>query len=185
MLQIFKLYLAAYYLAIFFFCPINSYALTLEQAYKEIPHRQTQYLETIAKIDPAYSKQLKKIFRLTDNAVVAKVEALLWLSGNKTKGKDIRQYKVKIVSILKSLKKIEVSKDIKPVKDLIVKAISEQKLFLETKNKLDKNWHKNSLVISSSNKLKSAYSILMKAFKNEAAINKQAFFDHLCALDFI
>ncbi|NIP39793.1 MAG: hypothetical protein GWO07_16190 [Candidatus Dadabacteria bacterium] len=44
---------------------------------------------------------------------------------------------------------------------------------------------REDLVHSSSNKLKRAYSILMKKCPKENGHNRQAFFDDLCALDFI
>lgn len=40
-------------------------------------------------------------------------------------------------------------------------------------------------VISSSQKLHEAYGRLMQVYPQEAERAKQAFFDHLCALDFI
>ena len=40
-------------------------------------------------------------------------------------------------------------------------------------------------VRSSSANLQGAYSDLMRLYSSENATNKQAFFDYLCALDFI
>ena len=45
------------------------------------------------------------------------------------------------------------------------------------------NFH--SLVRSSSSKLIQAYNHLMQSYPKESPHNRQAFFDHLCALDFL
>ena len=50
---------------------------------------------------------------------------------------------------------------------------------------LHKGGNVHSLVRSSSNQLIQAYDYLMQSYPQESPHNRQAFFDHLCALDFI
>jgi len=77
--------------------------------------------------------------------------------------------------------------------ELIVSAIEEQKQFFqewaeasdEEKADIREQTARHPLVQSSHRKLIKAYKKLMSQFPEETKHNKKAFFDHLCALDFI
>jgi len=98
--------------------------------------------------------------------------------------------------LLLRINKLEVPATLKPVHQLVTEAIREQSGYFETwQRSVDrseafnyslnnrKRLHKN--VTSSHNKLFEAYKILKKLYPKEIKHNQKAFFDHLCALDFI
>jgi hypothetical protein len=77
--------------------------------------------------------------------------------------------------------------DLGAVKDLITSAVKEQQRYfavLDSHRKLEFDAG-NRFVQSSHGKLIHAYRLLMSRYPQENAHNKKAFFDHLCALDFI
>jgi hypothetical protein len=76
---------------------------------------------------------------------------------------------------------------LEPVKRLVGTAIEEQARYfssLDQSKKLSFN-ARDKLVQSSHAKLVNAYNLLMAQYPQESAHNNKAFFDHLCALDFI
>ena len=154
---------------------INSaHAITVEEAYRSIPHQQTTYKASLTNNKDA--RTLEKLFELVDQAIVQKVEASNYI--RKQGGTAYSSYQQKISAIINSINLLSIDDKIK---SLIGKAIEEQSLFLKKQNL---NFS-DPLVTSSSNKLKAAYSELMRAYSQEPQVNKKAFFDHLCALDFI
>ena len=77
---------------------------------------------------------------------------------------------------------------LRPVYTLVEQAILEQMHYLEQWQEAGVPDQFNSrapLVQKSHRKLVRAHQLLVQAFPAEATHNKSAFFDHLCALDFI
>ena len=104
---------------------------------------------------------------------------------------DMPHYSVIYNSLLSRIRELRPSEKAIPAQKLIVEAIEEQHLFFKKWMNADENsvdfrqYHKNKLVRSAHKKLLKAYNILMSAYPKETAHNRQAFFDHLCALDFL
>ena len=84
---------------------------------------------------------------------------------------------------------LEVPARLGQVHGLVMQAVQEQRKFLL-------HWYRNQwdsslriaqepLVQSSSHKLRAAYVALMRLYAGESETNRHAFFDYLCALDFI
>ena len=87
-------------------------------------------------------------------------------------------------------------KDCAAVRQRVVEAIEDQKAYFQEwesaqvasspfKGALGSAGPRHALVTTFGQKLHQAYSELMRQFPKESAKNQQAFFDHLCALDFI
>jgi hypothetical protein len=70
---------------------------------------------------------------------------------------------------------------------LVVEALVDQRSYFDeaASRQSTAGLAQNARVQRASQKLKSAYSILMRLYTEESKSNKNAFFDHLCALDFI
>ena len=164
----------------------NAYAVTIEEAYRAIPHRQTTYLQTNSSLSQEEAKAVESFFHLVDLAVVARVEALQVL--RTSKGRVERQ-----ISDLKRLgqrlKEHQQPERLKNVMYLVGQAVLDQAHYLQATARQDR--HKihdlsaSAVVKSASDKLHQAYSEILEIYPQESEKNKQAFFDHLCALDFL
>ncbi len=105
-------------------------------------------------------------------------------------------YQRTLNSLLRELEALNPPERIIPAVNLITTALQEQRSYLREWDQatakrqpfpyvLHRGGNLHSLVRSSSNKLLQAYNHLMKSYPKESPHNRQAFFDHLCALDFI
>ena len=169
-------------------------AMSVDQAYRSIPHRQTTFDKSASKVSGQNKMFLKKMFVITDDAMVARLEHLSQLYYFKGKGDAGKSaYTRKINGLLRKLKTLPTPASLKGVHRLVLEAIEEQKQLLNQwaiapmskKQEFKKTYTRHPLVISSHNKLIKAYETLMGRFPTETAMNKRAFFDHLCALDFL
>ena len=169
--------------SLFTFNP-NSYGLSVEEAYRAIPHQRTIFDEQAAVMPVNEKKFLSEFFVLVDLAMVERVGILLWLTTRGEKGNVAQGYP----DILNKLNALEVPNNLREVHRQVIEAIEQQRQFLDEwkeKGVSSMDIHAHPKVISASEKLRSAYSLLMQAYPKENARNKQAFFDYLCALDFI
>jgi len=133
---------------------------------------------------PAEKEFLNEFLHLVDLAMAQRVEMLLWLSTNGQGGSEDNNY----AQILDDLESLDIPSALKKVHRLVVEAIEQQRSFLEEwqKNPRKKrNFVTDPKVRGASQKLRSAYSQLMSLYPHEEQHNKKAFFDYLCALDFI
>ena len=162
----------------------DSFCLTVEEAYEAIPHRRTVFDYNTSLMSTQEKKYLTKVFNLTDLATVERVNMLIWLTTGGQTGELANNYS----NILNRLYEINPPAGLVNYHKLIISSIQEQrKALVKWKNSsFDySKLRKEQLVRSSSSKLKRAYAILMKKYPKEGNHNKRAFFDHLCALDFI
>lgn len=156
---------------------------TIEAAYRAIPHRRTLFDITTAQMKEDDKDYLDRFFQLTDLATVERVGMTQWISSNGQQGKLAEHYDV----ILNAFRDIRPPPELNIARNLVVKAIQEQQAFLVEWHQSGKKKfpHNHVRVRRSSGNLRKAYSILLKTFPQETKQNKQAFFDYLCALDFI
>lgn len=171
--------------------PSVASAMTVSEAYASIPHRQTPYDPQISPIPTPDSEYLSRLFTLTDEAMRLRVEALRQLYHN-FDYTYIDEYNVIYAEIIQQLRTLPSSGTAKQAQNLILEAIHEQKNFLnEWANarqedlRIYRDYAKHKDVKSSHRKLLKAFGILMDTYPQESPENKKAFFDHLCALDFI
>ncbi len=168
----------------------DSLTLSVEEAYALIPHKQTRYDHRTSPIDKNQKTYFHQLFSLTDFAVIVRVELLQKMYHQKPY--NIQEYERIYESILSKIDRLEPASHLKGAQILVKHAIEDQRKFFmkwhhaEKSAKQDyKRYSSHPLVARSSSNLKVAYGIYMQSYPQESSSNKQAFFDHLCALDFI
>lgn len=137
------------------------------QAYRAVPHRQTPYDPNNSNQSPIIARYFGLLFSSTDLALIERIEGL-----KNNYRPDL--YRARITE----LENIEVPTGATESHALILSAIKEHDRFFSG-GKKDSN-----LVRQSHQKLLKAYNIILKNYPDNAH-NQQAYFDHLCALDFI
>lgn len=171
--------------------PAYADSMSVEEAYGAIPHRKTDFQNHDSKLDHASKAYLSEMFDLVNGAIVQRVQTLRWFASRGERGSSYEEYRANIEDIQEAMKRLEAPDSLANVKALVLQSIHEQSEYFR---KLDVSAGEGEpfrfnrgdpLVVSSHRKLIAAYNQLMKTFPFENRNNKQAFFDHLCALDFI
>jgi len=159
-------------------------SMTVGDAYRAIPHHRTQFDRRAARMDASDAHYLESLFELTDLAMVERVQSQLWLqSGGKHGSREENHRK-----ILAHMDSLESPKSLARVHALTRAAIDEQHRYLSMWQHSGQAGYFSRaapLIRSSHAKLIAAYNELMVLYPQEGDHNRQAFFDHLCALDFI
>ncbi len=139
-------------------------------------------------LPPAQTLYLAQMFELVDKAIVLKV-----LAGKAMQARDFEIVK-KIISdysgVLSQLLALTATDDLKPVASQIYSAIkNHQRYFMEKQKHFEVSGQYDNKytpdIYQASDNLKQAYGLLMQQFAHEQKNNKIAFYDYLCALDFI
>ncbi|HSE84468.1 MAG TPA: hypothetical protein VLB01_07975 [Thermodesulfobacteriota bacterium] len=170
---------------------ISAHGMTIEEAYRAIPHRQTTFNAASARMSDEEAAYLKEFFKLVDLAIVERIQTLAWLQTSGEYGASFEHYENSIDDLLYQFNALEVPKHLKNVNKLVSQAIREQKSYFQNwqmlleKGQQFKFQPRHPHIIGSHQKLVQAYRQLMRVFPREDKHNHQAFFDHLCALDFI
>lgn len=167
------------------------FGVTVKESYLSIPHQQTPFNLKEAQMERGEAKVLDYLFHVVDFAIVGKVQTMEGFQSHGERGISFEQYESQIDIALSELERVSISNQLSLPYKLIIEAIGEQKSYLAA-------WHESTvegqsfkfnshhpLIRSSHQKLINAYTHLMKSFPDEKSHNRQAFFDHLCALDFI
>lgn len=152
-------------------------SLSVDQAYKAIPHNKTRFDPSTAGMEPDEKTFLDTFFGLSDLAVAERVETQAAIS---TKMPATGNYD----EILKRLRALQVPPKLKTAHQLVTEAVDEQRQYLEGLRQGGAFDASAPLVESSHEKLVQAYGELMRLYPSENQHNQQAFYDHLCALDF-
>ena len=166
-------------------------AMTVEEAYRAIPHEQTDFDTKAAKMSAEESAFLAQFFTLVNYAIVAKVETLQWFSSKGRHGSPYGQYKMKIDNLITEFQGLNVPKNLTDVHKLVLESVIIQHAYYEKWDTAVKRgeqfrFNRNDQLISNSSaRLIQAYHLLMAHYPQEAKNNKSAFYDYLCALDFI
>jgi hypothetical protein len=171
--------------------PVLAEEMTIEQAYQAIPHERTPYNAQQSTSPAADAKYLDHLFFVTDMAMRARVQTLIMFHANKPEA--LEKYVSDVGTLLASFEMVQTPAHLKEVQELVVSAIKDQQAFFEswadTKpplyDSIKQSYGSNPAVISAHQKLIKAYSLLKQAYPGETQHNTKAFFDHLCALDFI
>lgn len=140
---------------------VNAYTLTVEQAYRAIPHRQTQFDSKTSNLPKDQREYLTEVFKITDTATVKKVSLLMQYrdpkgSAGQRTDDDTLNYK----TILNNLYNLNPPAGLQTFHQLIIYAISEHRDAFNKWNNGLFNYARISeepLVRSSSSKLKQAY----------------------------
>lgn len=158
-------------------------SMPVDKAYRSIPHQQTTFNSSSATMSVEDAGYLNKLFSIVDVAVVERVQTLRWYQTGGLRGVNNNNY----AQIISELEQMDVPDNLKQAHTLIQQAIVEQNQYFRKIDSSDiYSFKANDLTIRSSHtKLIKAYNLLMALFPKENNHNKTAFFDHLCALDFI
>lgn len=158
--------------------------MSIETAYRAIPHTRTPFRANQTRLPDEQADYLNALFTLTDSGVVERIVVQSKLGAGKHWTPDKSNY----TAILQAITSLDTPERLIPVEGLIFEAIQEQERYL-------KGWRESgnpryfksgdALVQSSHGKLITAYKKLMRIYGAEGSHNRQAFFNHLCALDFI
>ena len=168
--------------------PQFSLPLTVTQAYQAIPHQRTEFDSVFSEVPAPEKAYLELMFPLIDQAIAVRVSTLRAYTSGLRIEDGFAQYQALI----------DFANTITPPSTLatyhkdIVLALQAQKAFFQ-------DWRAKSLgftykgnatgkhpqVKAASRHLRAAYNQLMTTFPQEDSINKSAFFDYHCALDFI
>ncbi len=168
--------------------PFAAAALTVDQAYVAIPHQRTPFDTAASRLARGQAEALQQLFDLSDRGTVLRVDALQGLQ--RADVAHVRAVVRDYAALQEALKQLRPTQQTRAATDLVMQAVQQQQRFFEAKlqagnsgSRLDAAFTAD--VHQSSQKLRQAYSLLMAAFPEETARNRQAFFDHLCALDFL
>ena len=158
-------------------------SLSVADAYRAIPHQQTTFDANGSRIAGREQRFIEELFRLTDFAVAERVQSLQWYLSGGMNGARPSNYE----ALIGRLAALPAPDRLRPVKKLIGDAIEEQARYFSTQDETSrlKFNARDKRVQNSHHKLVNAYNLLMARYPEESAHNKKAFFDHLCALDFI
>lgn len=167
---------------------------TVEQAYEFFGRERTPYDRGQSPIPELEARYLGRFFAAADAAMQARVNIMQHFFAGQS-------YKKYMPVYLKTMQEIEQeffferapTKELKDIETLFLNALGEQRDFFIYWSKasggaftaLRNDFTKNELVQSSHTKLLKVYTQLMILYPNETAYNQKAFYNHLCALDFI
>jgi hypothetical protein len=165
---------------------------SVERAYEEIPHRRTLYQADVSTLPRDHSFSLEQMFPLVDRAVAQRVATLSWFRSGGSSGKTASSYNAQIRTILSEFDFLARPRELAPVRTAIVGAIEDQQAYFhKSQESMQRGGAfvfagvQDPLIASSHKKIREALSLLKKMYPNESAHNRQAFEDHLGALDFV
>lgn len=164
---------------ILLFCS-SVHAMGVEQAYQLIPHQRTVFHLHKTNLPGSEAQQVAKLLKLSEKAMVERVNAL-------HNGAGKTGYLSRIDDILWQIEQLQLPGQVRTARDHIQLAVQQHRSFFELQDVSGSNakTSRNQLVQSSHRHLIAAYQVLMQSYPEETKHNKQAFFDYLCALDFI
>lgn len=150
-------------------------AMSVEEAYQAIPHHRTVFSPKEATMPKPEADALMTLFEATDVAIIAKARV--------KKGESVA---AAYADAFKAQKALRLPEKLKAIQHLIAEAVQNEHDYLSaSRANPSLPFQGHPLVQSASQKLHQAYSELMRLYPSENASNKQAFFDYLCALDFV
>ena len=170
-------------------------AMSVEEAYRAIPHRYTPFESKSVKMSPKDAAALQGFFRLLNLAIVERVQAQTWFQSNGKRGVAFPNYQRSTDGLIAQLEALTQPDSLKAVHRDVIDALRDQRAYFEEWQRAVRRGElfryqpgaspHHPRVLSSSKKLQQAYGRLIQHYPQETERTKQAFFDHLCALDFI
>jgi hypothetical protein len=134
-------------------------AMSIDEAYAAIPHRRTVFDRRAATMSAEEADALDRLFAIVDRAIVARVTK---------SGHD---------DVLADFRALRLPSKLGRVQSLVTEAIVAERAYLADGDR--------SAIPRASARLHEAYAELMRLYPGEGAHNRDAFYDYLCALDFL
>jgi hypothetical protein len=170
-------------------------AISVEEVYRAIPHRYTPFEARSVKMSPKDAAVLQEFFRLLNLAIVERVQAQAWFQSNRKRGVAFPSYQRSTDGLIAQLEALTIHDSLKAAHRYVIDALKDQRAYFEEWQRAVRKGEPfryppgasphHPRVVSSSQKLQQAYGRLIQIYPQETERTKQAFFDHLCALDFI
>lgn len=181
-------YLVLAWLSIAAALPFPVAAMTADEAYSAIPHRRTLYEPPASTAAPDKARELGRLFTLTDEGVVLRVQGMR--AQRERNAAEVRGLLQRYDSLVAKLEGEKFAPEVARARDLIAEGVRMHRKFLASRPAGGMTFVRAELhaapdVTQASRKLMGAYQLLMAAFPKEAERNKTAFYDHLCALDYL
>jgi hypothetical protein len=168
--------------------PRNLPTISIVEAYAAIPHKRTVFNAKESPLAITNTFALTHLFEAVERAIVLKIMADKALGSKNAEAmtQTLEQYS----SVIKSLLSLDSPNEIKPAQTLIISAIEKHQAHFTQKQTAAIAGKTHDLstspeITSASADLQRAYSALIKSFPQETVNNKTAFYDYLCALDFL
>ncbi|MCA9265734.1 MAG: hypothetical protein KDA60_17855 [Planctomycetales bacterium] len=169
--------------------PSYPLALTVDEAYAAIPHRQTRFNTSEAKMPAAEQEYLRIVFATLDQGVALRVSATQAYSN----GDYDRDYANNFVVLAQFVDDLSPPSGLGKYQREIVSALEREGNYFgdwqtqrsgfpsKGRPQLEQNKH----VRAASRSLRNAYGILRSRYGSERRHNQEAMFDYHCALDFL
>src|SRR5512144_3253835 len=107
------------------------YAITVEEAYRAIPHRYTPFESTQVKMSPKDAAVLQEFFRLVNLAIVERVQAQAWFQSNGKRGVAFPNYQRSTDGLIVQLEALTIPEALKAVPRDVIDALKDQRAYLE------------------------------------------------------
>ena len=163
-----------------------AWGLTVDEAYQAIPHRRTPYEARLSTLSATEREFLAKLFSLSDEALVERITALTaFREGNRA---QLERYEEHITRILTTLRALPEPASAHELAATLGQAIEHQRAFFRaafSSSTQEVKIATDSSVRTASNELRRLYTDLMTRYSGEHPHNRDAFYQHLCALDFL
>ncbi len=181
-------YIAFAWLSIAAALSLPADAMSPDDAYSAIPHRRTLYEPPRSTAAPEKARELGRLFTFTDEGVVLRVQGMR--AHRERNAGEVRNLLQRYDALISRLAAEKFGPEVTPARDLIVEGVRMHRKFLASRPAGGMTFVRNELrsapdVMQASQRLIRAYQVLMVAFPKEAKQNQTAFYDHLCALDYL
>lgn len=171
--------------------PKVRHKVSVEKAYKMIPHRRTKFNFKGSSVKGADKVYLEKAFKIVDEAVRCRVVTMHDYA--KKAPKKVGKLRKDYQKLLDYLKTLTAPKALVKYHESLISAMTTQIDFFKEWEKGGKSFSHGTLqklrnhpkVKAASRFLIAGYQVLMRAYSGESKKNKEAFFDYHCSLDFI
>ncbi len=159
-------------------------SMSVSQAYRAIPHPQQTFRLNQSVLQDIEAKYLDQAFALVDLAVVERVSLLRTVQREGNQPLPLNNYE----QILKRFLVLSVPPRLDYFHQQVAAAISEEHAYyegLQNQPSVSTINRSHPLIQRLHGRLLASYQFLVSEYPQESANNQQAFFQHLCALDFI
>jgi hypothetical protein len=163
-------------------------AAEVANAYAAIPHQRTPFDASSSTAAAKQKADLARLFAYTDRGVVLRVQGMKAHGAKDAAG--LKRAMAGYDALIAELKREPFAGEVAQAQALVIEALQLQQRHLQSRPEGGLVFVRQQIstvpdVRAASGKLLKAYDVLMRAFPEETKRNKAAFYDHLCALDFL
>lgn len=159
-------------------------SMGVSQAYRAIPHKQVTFSSNKSVLTREEAKYLEKAFSFVDLAVVERVTLMRTLKRKGNRPLRLDNYD----QILKRLLALDVPTGLGYFHQQVMASIVEEQDYyrsLQDRPSVTVVDRRHALIQQAHHRLMASHKFLIERYPEESRSNYQAFYEHLCALDFI